>query len=441
MPGVIDTHVHVNEPGRTEWEGFHTAGRAAAAGGVTTIVVMPLNCSPVATSVPALMTEAGAAAGTCLVDFGFWGGLVPGNTRHLAPMWEAGALGFKCFMVHSGIDEFPNVTDRDLAEAGPILASLRSVGGGQRDRRTVLLAHAEDPLTIDRARAPSHLADHPRSYAHYLASRPAESEDRAIAHIIDFCARFSLPTHVVHLSSAGAIESLRAARARGLPISVETCPHYLTLAAEDIPDGATQFKCAPPIRERANQDRLWKALCTSAKPAEEGIIDLIASDHSPCPPELKRLDTGDFAAAWGGISSLQLTLPLVWTHASRRGHSLADLSRWLSAAPARLAGIDAFKGRIAPGFDADLIVFDPDAEWTVRAAAIHHRHKLTPYDGAGLRGSVVATLVRGGPVFADPSRGGAALLARAGESGFHTARDAHGLAEEAIGQWVKRSRA
>lgn len=412
MPGVIDTHVHVNEPGRTDWEGFASAGRAAAAGGVTTMVVMPLNCTPAVTSLAALRGELQAAAGTCLVDFGFWGGLVPANQGDLRQMWDAGALGFKAFLVHSGVDDFPNVTPADLHQALPLLTALAPGG-------SPLLVHAEDPGAIEAARAPSGLAEHPTSYRAYLASRPPQAETRAIATLIDLCRRYRTRVHVVHVSSADALPLLAGAHRAGLPISAETCPHYLALAAEDIPEGDTRFKCAPPIRARAHQEALWAAL-------RDGTLGLVASDHSPCLPALKRMNEGDLQRAWGGISSLQLTLPLMWTHASARGADPPDLCRWLCEGPARLAGIDTFKGRLAPTFDADVTILDSDARWTVDAGALHHRHAVTPYHGARLRGAVVATFVRGRQVF--------------GVGPWSAGLDARGLAEEAVGQWVKRAR-
>ncbi|MFN0010074.1 MAG: allantoinase AllB [Phycisphaerales bacterium] len=414
LPGIIDAHVHINEPGRTEWEGFLTAGRAAAAGGVTTMVVMPLNCSPVATTAAALLGEAYAAAETCAIDHGFWGGVVPGNAGHIQPLWDAGVLGFKCFLVDSGLDEFRHVSASDLDVAMPLLTHLPPRGA-------VLLVHAEDPAEIAHARTPSGLDASPRSYAAYLASRPASAETAAIQLMIDLCRKHGTRVHIVHVAAAAALPALARARREGLPVTAETCPHYLAFAAEDIADGQTTFKCAPPIRTRADREGLWAALA-------DGTLDLIASDHSPCPPELKRLDTGDFAQSWGGISSLQLTLPVAWTHAHARGFGLAHIARWLALAPARLAGIDSFKGQIAPGYDADLTIFDPEALWTVRAADLEHRHKATPYDGAALRGRVKATFVRGQQVFRC--------------SGFERLAplDRHGSAMEATGRWVKRTR-
>lgn len=412
MPGVIDAHVHVNEPGRTEWEGFRSAGRAAAAGGVTTMVVMPLNCTPAATSARALAAEAASAAKSCAVDFGFWGGVVPGNLGELRAMWELGALGFKCFLVHSGVDDFPGVSKSELEAAMPILRELGAT----------LLVHAEDPTVIEAAREPSGLARSPSSYAAYLASRPAAAEDFAVQMMVEMCRKTRARVHIVHVAAATAVPLIAKAKAEGLPVSAETCPHYLTLCAEDIEDGQTQFKCAPPIRDRATQDALWRAL-------GDGVLDLVASDHSPCPPELKLLEAGNFANAWGGISSLQLTLPALWTQAKACGFTPVDIARLLCAGPAKLAGIDGFKGKIAPGYDADLVIWDPEARWTVRGSALHHRHKLTPYDGRSVLGAVRATFVRGKQVFGVPGAW----------AGFGAAV-AEGFSQEAVGRWVKRSR-
>ena len=382
MPGIVDTHVHVNEPGRTEWEGFETATRAAAAGGVTTIVEMPLNSIPATTSVEALDAKRRAAAGKCVVDVGFWGGVVPGNTRDLKPLWEAGALGFKCFLVPSGVDEFAGVSEADLRAAMPILAGLGAP----------LLAHAELPGPIESAGARTGEGD-PRRYLTYLETRPPSAEHEAIALLIGLCRQYGVRTHVVHLASADSLLMIGEARASGLPLTAETCPHYLTFAAEDIPDGATAFKCAPPIRERDHRERLWAALA-------DGSIQLVASDHSPSPPAMKHLDTGDFLRAWGGISSLQIALAATWTGAAARGHSLNQLAQWICRAPAALAGL-ARKGVIAVAADADLVVWDPDAERTVDARRLHHRHKVTPYHGWRLRGVVERTYVRGHVVFTD----------------------------------------
>jgi allantoinase len=374
-PGLVDSHVHMNEPGRTEWEGIETATQAAAAGGVTTVVDMPLNSSPVTTTRAALEAKIAASEGKRFTDVGFWAGVVPGNAGDLGPLAEAGVLGGKAFMVHSGIDEFPHVTAADLRAAMPVL----------RDHGLPLLAHAELDLG-----APA--GGDPRSYAAYVASRPPAWEDAAIRLLIDLCRKTRCAVHVVHLASASAIEPIRQAKADGLPLTVETCPHYLCLEAEAIPDGATQFKCAPPIRDRATRDRLWQALF-------DGVIDAIVTDHSPCPPAMKGLGRGDFRAAWGGIASLQHALPIVWTEAARRGARLEQVARWMSAAPARLAGVGRSKGAIAPGFDADLVVWDPDATVTVEAAALRYRHKISPYVGSTLRGRVHRTILRGRDLF------------------------------------------
>ena len=375
-PGLVDSHVHVNEPGRTEWEGFATATRAAAAGGVTAIVDMPLNSSPVTTTPAALDAKIAASEGQRTIDVGFWAGIVPGVARELPALARAGVLGGKAFLVHSGIDEFPAVTEADLREAMPIL----------RDLGLPLLAHAECDLG-----APPDPRD-ARSYARYLASRPPAWEEAAIARLIALCRETRCAVHVVHLATATALDAIRTARAEGLPLTVETCPHYLCLEAEAIPDGATVFKCAPPIRERAHREALWAALL-------DGTIDGVVSDHSPCPPALKALDRGDFQAAWGGIASLQLGLPVVWTEARRRGARLEQLAAWTSDFPARLAGLAGRKGRLAPGYDADVVIWDPDASFRVDAAALHHRHPITPYAGATLKGRVHRTFVRGREVF------------------------------------------
>jgi allantoinase len=382
MPGLVDTHVHVNEPGRADWEGFASATRAAAAGGITTLVDMPLNSTPATTTVAALAAKRAAAAGACRVDVGFWGGVVPGNVPELEGLAAAGVLGFKCFLVPSGVDDFPEVGEPDLREAMPVLARLG---------RT-LLVHAELPGPIAAAAAAVREGDG-RRHATWLASRPPVAEIEAIRMVLGLCAETGCRVHIVHLSTADALPDLRAARARGLPVTVETCPHYLCFTAEEIADGATPYKCAPPIRDRANRERLWEAL-------RDGAIDLVASDHSPCPPALKRCETGDFMAAWGGIASLQVALSAVWSGARARGLTPPDLARWMSERPARLAGLAGRKGVIAPGADADLVVWEPEEEWTVAGAHLHHRHPLTPYEGRTLRGVVRSTLVRGARVFA-----------------------------------------
>ena len=372
MPGLVDTHVHINEPGRTEWEGFATATRAAAAGGVTTIIEMPLNSIPATTSAEAYHEKIASAEGMCFVDVGFWGGVVPGNTHEIRPLLDAGCYGFKCFLTPSGVEEFQHVEKRDLQDAMPALARAG----------VVLLAHAELPEFLASASGDA------RKYATYLASRPPASENFAIELLVRLCRDTGCRVHIVHLSSAEALGILQSARAQGLPVTVETCPHYLVFTSEEIPEGSTEFKCAPPIRDSTNREALWQGL-------RDGVIDLIATDHSPCPPEMKRTDTGDFFAAWGGIASLQFGFPAVWTEASERGFQLDDVARWMASAPARLAGLSKRKGEIAPGCDADILIVDPDEEFTVKREANHHRHKLTPYTGRKLRGVVKKTYLRG----------------------------------------------
>jgi len=395
MPGLVDTHVHINEPGRTEWEGFTTATRAAAAGGVTTLIEMPLNSIPPTTSVPALEAKLAAAAGQLWVDVGFWGGLVPGNVAELAGLRRAGVFGFKCFLVHSGVAEFPQVGGRDLREG---LAELAALGA-------VLLVHAELPAPIEEAAAGIRSAS-PRRYSTWLESRPRAAENDAIALLVALSREFRARIHVVHLSSSEAIATLREARKEGLPITVETCPHYLCLSAEEIPDGRTEFKCAPPIREQENCERLWDALA-------EGVIDLVVSDHSPCPAEMKCAEEGDFLRAWGGISSLQTGLPAMWSAMHRRGFTLEHLVQWMCRGPARLAGLEKRKGSIAEGFDADLVVWNPEQAFRVDPSALHHQLKLTPYAHRQLQGVVVATFLRGEKIYGDqkfsPGPGGTVL--------------------------------
>jgi allantoinase len=378
MPGIVDTHVHINEPGRSDWEGFATATQAAVAGGVTTLIDMPLNSIPATVSIAALQAKVAAAQGQCWVDVGFWGGVIPGNAPQVGPLWQAGCFGFKCFLTPSGVDEFPHVNETDLRLAMPEIAS----------RGGVLLAHAEDPAHL---RTPAGDARH---YLAYLESRPRRAEDSAIEILLRLSGETGCRVHVVHLSSSDSLPQLQAARARGLPVTVETCAHYLVFEAEQIPDGATQFKCAPPIRESANRDALWRAL-------RSGGIDFVVSDHSPCPPGMKRGDSGDFFAAWGGISSLEIGLPAVWTEARRRSAGLEDVARWMSSEPARLAGLGLRKGAIAPGHDADMVIWDPEAEFTVEPSRLRQRHKMTPYAGRRLFGVVHQTLLRGQEVNPD----------------------------------------
>jgi allantoinase len=377
IPGLVDTHVHVNEPGRTDWEGFETATRAAAAGGVTTLLDMPLNSIPATTTVDALHAKVAAATDKAWVDVGFIGGVVPGNAAALGELARAGVLAFKCFLVPSGVPEFAHVTDADLREVMPRLAELG----------LPLMAHAELPAGIESATLEAAAGD-PTLYSTYLASRPPAAEHEAVAVVIRLAESSGARAHIVHVSSVESAAMVAHARGRGARISAETCPHYLYFAAEEIPRGATEFKCAPPIRDAAHRDGLWAAL-------ESGQLDMIVSDHSPCPPILKRRDVGDFFVAWGGIASLQLGASVVWTSMRERGVGIERLVDWMSAAPARLVGLGARKGCIAPGFDADLAVFDPDAQRTVQADALLHRHPVTPYLGARLRGAVQATYVRG----------------------------------------------
>jgi len=371
MPGIIDTHVHVNEPGRTEWEGFDSVTRAAAAGGVTTILDMPLNSIPATTSVEALDAKRASAHGKSHVNVEYIGGVVPGNADQIIPLAEAGVRAFKCFLTPSGVAEFENVSEKDLREAFPYLARTG----------LPLMVHAEDPSCLIANRGGS------RRYADYLASRPIEAEHRAIELMIGLMEEIPAKVHIVHLSSATSLEIIRAAKARGLPLTAETCPHYLTFAAEEIPDGATELKCAPPIRSSDERDALWNGLIA-------GDIDLIASDHSPCPPAMKD-SNGDFFGCWGGIASLQLTLSAVWTGARARGVAPERITGWMSAATAKLAGLSKRKGAIAEGYDADIAVWNPAASFVVDPDSLFHRHHLTPYGGRELYGVVESTFVAG----------------------------------------------
>ena len=383
LPGLVDSHVHINDPGRAEWEGFETATRAAAAGGFTLLVDMPLNCLPATTNVAALEDKRAAAQGRCRVDWMAWGGVVADNPHEIEPLANAGVPGFKCFLIHPGIDGFTMVTEPQLRAALPHVART----GLQ------LLVHAELPAPIDSATA--HLANADWSlYETYLQSRPEEAELSAIRMLLSACREFKFPLHIVHLSASQALTELRAARSEGLPVTVETCPHYLHLTAETIPKGATLFKCAPPIRGRDNREQLWQAL-------RDGTIDLVVTDHSPCPPAMKRLVEGNFRTAWGGIASLSVALPVMYTEASHRGFSLIDIARWMSEAPAQLAGCHSHKGRLAPGFDADFVVFDPEREFVVSEDRLYYRHPVSPYLGEKLRGVVKATYLRGRKVFSD----------------------------------------
>ncbi|MFI0537419.1 allantoinase AllB [Streptomyces sp. WSLK1-3] len=375
LPGLVDTHVHVNDPGRTEWEGFWTATRAAAAGGITTLVDMPLNSLPPTTTVDHLRTKREVAADKAHIDVGFWGGALPDNVKDLRPLHESGVFGFKAFLSPSGVDEFPPLDQDGLARS---LAEIASFGG-------LLIVHAEDPHHLEAA--PQHAG--PR-YTDFLASRPRDAEDTAIAQLIAQAKRLDARVHVLHLSSSDALPLIARAKADGVRITVETCPHYLTLTAEEVPDGASEFKCCPPIREAANQDLLWQALA-------DGTIDCVVTDHSPSTADLK---TDDFATAWGGISGLQLSLAAVWTEARKRGHSLEDVVRWMSARTAQLVGLDR-KGAIEAGRDADFAVLAPDRTFTVDPAALQHRNRVTAYAGKTLYGVVNSTWLRGERIVAD----------------------------------------
>jgi allantoinase len=372
LPGLVDTHVHVNDPGRTEWEGFASATRAAAAGGVTTIVDMPLNSIPPTTTTGALEIKRKTARAAVHVDVGFWGGAVPGNLADLRPLHDAGVFGFKCFLLDSGVEEFPQLSPGELADA---MREIAGFGG-------LLIVHAEDPGLIGSAPPATG-----RGYAGFLASRPRAAENAAVENLIALAARLRTRVHVLHLSSADALPLIAAAKREGVPLTAESCPHYLTLSAEDVPDGATEFKCCPPIREAANRDALWQGLA-------DGTVDCVVSDHSPATVALKRPADGDFGTAWGGISSLQLGLPAMWTEARRRGHTLSDVARWMSQRPAALAGL-AHKGAIEPGRDADFVVLAPEETFTVDPAALHHRNPVTAYAGRTLHGVVRSTWLRG----------------------------------------------
>ena len=375
MPGLVDVHVHINEPGRTEWEGFETATKAAASGGITTLVDMPLNCIPVTTTLDALNSKIASTKNKLFVDCGFYGGLIPGNLNDIEPLARAGVLGFKTFMSHSGIDEFPKITEENIRKALPILAQ----------HGISLLVHAELENCIEKT-------ENLQTYKSYLATRPKSWENEAIKLLIQLCREFQTPIHIVHLSSSDVLTEFAQAREEGLPLSIETCPHYLHFTAENIADGDTRFKCAPPVREAKNREKLWQGL-------QSGTIDFITSDHSPCTPELKKMDEGRFEKAWGGISSLQLTLPVIWTECINKGLSLNQLTNWMCSAPAKFIGMDHQKGQISLGYDADLVCWDPDSTFLVEPVIINFKNKLTPYEGEELFGVVKRTYLRGNKVF------------------------------------------
>ena len=375
MPGLVDTHVHINEPGRTDWEGFETATKAAAAGGITTLVDMPLNCIPVTTTVDALNEKIAATKNQLWVDCGFYGGLIPDNLQDIESLADAGVLGFKAFLSHSGIDEFPNINEKHLREALPIFAN----------KGIPILVHAE----LENGAIQSE--DH-STYKSFQDSRPKSWENNAVKLLIQLSKEFDARIHIVHLSSADILAEIAQTRNDGYPISVETCPHYLHFSSEHISDGDTRFKCAPPIWESDNKEKLWSGL-------ENGLINFITSDHSPCTAELKNLEVGDFEKAWGGISSIQFTLPVIWTECKTRGYSMDQLINWMSKQPAKFIGKDQQKGQISPGFDADLVCWNPDEKYIIQKEAIHHKNKLTPYEGESLYGVVNATFLRGQKVY------------------------------------------
>jgi allantoinase len=381
MPGLVDTHVHINEPGRTDWEGFETATRAAAAGGVTTLIDMPLNSIPATTAAAALETKRNAARAKCWVNVGFWGGVVPGNAGELGALHRAGVFGFKCFLVPSGVPEFAHVNEDDLRAALPKLAALD----------TLLLVHAELPGPIEDANEKLAKSD-PAKYRTWLLSRPPSAETKAVEMVIQLAREFKARVHIVHLSSELSVPLIRRAKKEGVRITAETCPHYLFFASGSIRSERTEYKCAPPIRDAQNNRKLWTAL-------GKGVIDFVVSDHSPSPPAMKCLGTGDFFKAWGGIASLQLGLPVMWTKMSRQNYSLKHLVRWMSGGPAQLAGLEKRKGAIAIGYDADIVVWNPEKRFIVRGKMLQHRHKLTPYANHTLRGEVEVTFLRGEMIY------------------------------------------
>ncbi|MDA2962157.1 MAG: allantoinase AllB [Actinomycetota bacterium] len=378
IPGLVDSHVHINEPGRTQWEGFESATKAAAAGGVTTVIDMPLNSIPPTVNVSALKTKQLAAEGKCSIDVGFWGGSIPGNVKDLEPLLEQGVFGFKCFLLHSGVDEFPASNLDDLSAALEVLVK----------KDALMIVHAEDSIAIQRSAKPSS-----RSYAEFLASRPKGAENVAVAQLIEEARRIKGRVHVLHLSSADSLTLIKSAKSDGVRITAETCPHYLSLTAEEIADGATQYKCCPPIREKRNQVELWQGL-------QQGIIDFIVSDHSPCTQDLKIFEIGDFQQAWGGISSLQLGISIIWSQALERGIPLWQVCTWMSAKPAELVGLK-HKGSIAVGMDADLAEFDPNEEFRVEPTKLFHKNQITPYQGKVLKGRIKQTWLRGALIFKD----------------------------------------
>ena len=382
MPGLVDSHVHVNEPGRTPWEGYESATRAGLAGGITTILDMPLNSSPPTTTVANLGAKEEAAQGKLSVDVGFWGGAVPGNIDQMAPLWDKGVFGFKCFTAHSGIDEYGYLGYEGVKEVLAELAELDAV----------LIVHAEDSRIL--AEAPQDITD---QYATFLASRPRAAENTAIEQVLAAARETGARVHILHLSSAEALPAIRAAKQEGVKVTVETCPHYLTFASELIPDGATEYKCCPPLRENDNRKALWEGL-------KDGTIDHIASDHSPCTVDLKVKDTGDFGKAWGGVASVQLGLPAVWSAGEEFGIELSDIARWLAANPCASFRVPG-KGSIAVGNDADFAVVAPEETFVVDVEDLEHKNKISPYQGRTLRGVVKRTVLRGRTVDRDSKAG------------------------------------
>ena len=382
IPGLVDSHVHVNEPGRTPWEGYESATRAGLAGGITTILDMPLNSSPPTTTVDNLDAKEEAAQGKLSVDVGFWGGAVPGNIDQMAPLWDKGVFGFKCFTAHSGIDEYGYLGYEGVKEVLAKLAELDAV----------LIVHAEDSRIL--AEAPQDITD---QYATFLASRPRAAENTAIEQVLAAARETGARVHILHLSSAEALPAIRAAKQEGVKVTVETCPHYLTFASELIPDGATEYKCCPPLRENDNRKALWEGL-------KDGTIDHIASDHSPCTVDLKVKDTGDFGKAWGGVASVQLGLPAVWTAGEEFGIELSDIARWLAANPCASFRVPG-KGSIAVGNDADFAVVAPEETFVVDVEDLEHKNKISPYQGRTLRGVVKRTVLRGRTVDRDSKAG------------------------------------
>ena len=376
MPGVIDPHVHINEPGRTDWEGFDTATKAAIAGGITTLIDMPLNSTPVTTTVKAFEQKLAATKNKLHTNVGFWGGIIPGNDNEIEGLIKKGVLGFKAFLTHSGIDEFPNATEQDLRKVMPVIAK----------HGLPLLVHCELTDNIDRS------TQNVTAYSNYLNTRPKKWEDDAIALMIKLCEEFECRVHIVHLSTANSIEQIRLAKEKGLSITVETGQHYLYFNAENIADSQTQFKCAPPIRDKENNDLLWLAL-------KSGIIDFVATDHSPSTPDLKELQSGNFVKAWGGIASLQFALPILWTAAKKRAYTISEVVKLLCENPAKIIGKQSSKGKIAKGYDADLVVFNEDERFTVTEKMIQHKHKTTPYLNEELYGVAEQTYIAGKRVY------------------------------------------